>query len=116
MSLTCFPHLKSLSWRGITRGDHFWSLGEFISKNTTGVESLRILTLDLVYWWTAKESWYDYERATLGGFPPRPDNFFARRVLRSHPNEEPPRVQVTEQPFPVCSLVRICGGRDDPSL
>jgi hypothetical protein len=41
-------------------------------------------------WWKAEKSWYDHQKATFGGFPPRPDNFFARRVIYPHPEEEAP--------------------------
>jgi hypothetical protein len=89
VDLAHFTQLKCFSWRGITRGSHFWSLGEFI-KNRAGVEGLRTRTIDLVNWWQAQKSWSNHQVATLGGFPPRPDYFFARRVLCPHRDEEAP--------------------------
>lgn len=88
VDLTHFKHLRSLSWRGISRGDHFWSLGQFIRENSAGVEGLKSITLDLVDWWKAERSWHDHQSAILGGYPPGRENFFARRVLGVHPEEE----------------------------
>ena len=44
--------------------------------------------MDLIEWSWAQSRWYDHQKATLGGFPPRPDNFFGTRILKIQPGEE----------------------------
>ena len=83
LDLKSFTSIQSLSWKGLSRGDHFDCLEDFI-KSQTGARGLRSLTLDLVEWNRAEKGWYDHQKATLGGFPPFPpcpDNFFATRVV-----------------------------------
>ncbi|OBT50166.1 hypothetical protein VE04_08206 [Pseudogymnoascus sp. 24MN13] len=80
LDLKSYTSIQSLSWKGLSRGDHFDCLEDFI-KNQTGARGLRTLTLDLVEWNRSEKGWYDHQKATLGGFLPRPDNFFATRVV-----------------------------------
>ena len=60
MNLTPFTYLRSLSWRGINEGNHFWPLREFIKENRRVLESLEILTSDLRDWWRAGKCFYNY--------------------------------------------------------
>jgi hypothetical protein len=79
--------MQSLSWKGLNRGDHFDCLARFF-KEQAGAQELRSLELDLVNWTRADSGWYSHQRATLGGFPPRPDNFFATSILGVQPDQE----------------------------
>lgn len=85
--LRSFTNIQSLSWKGLIRGDHFDCLTGFI-KNQAGAQKLRSLTLDLIRWTRAERGWYVHQRNTLGGSPPRPDNFFATNILGIQPNLE----------------------------
>jgi hypothetical protein len=69
------------------RGEYFWSFGGFVQKNKPGVESLQNLSLDLIDCIKADHAWYEHEKATRGGFPYRPVNFFAEIVLGILPEE-----------------------------
>jgi len=79
--------IQSLSWKGLSKGDHFDCLASFI-KNRAGARRLRSLALDLVEWTRAESGWYAHQRATLGGSPPRPDNFFATSILGIQPDQD----------------------------
>jgi hypothetical protein len=85
LDLTEFSRIQSFTWRGLNRGDDFWSLGKFVNANAKGIKTL---SLDLVDWEKAENTWYDFQRAMLGGFPDHPDNFFARKVLEVQRGEE----------------------------
>lgn len=87
LDLGPFTSIQSLSWRGLVRGDHFDCLNSFI-KDQIRARKLKSLALDLVEWSWAQSRWYDHQKATLGGRPPRPDNFFATRVLGIQPEDK----------------------------
>ncbi|KFY03358.1 hypothetical protein V490_00205, partial [Pseudogymnoascus sp. VKM F-3557] len=70
--LRSFTSLQALSWKGLSRSDHFDCLKGFV-KNQTGARRLRTLVLDLIEWETAKDGW-----SQQTGMP---DNFFATEVL-----------------------------------
>lgn len=70
--LRSFTSLQSLSWKGLSRSDHFDCLKGFV-KNQTGARRLRTLVLDLIEWETAKGGW-----SQQTGMP---DNFLATEVL-----------------------------------
>lgn len=44
--------------------------------------------MDLVEWSRADQAWYEHQQATLGGFPPHVDNFFATSILGIEPEQE----------------------------
>jgi hypothetical protein len=89
LNLRPLTSLQSLCWKGLVRGDHFDSLKGFIkNREGEGARKLRTLTLDLVEWSRADVAWYQHQQATLGGFPPRLDNFFATLILGIVPEKE----------------------------
>ena len=95
--LSSFTSLQSLSWKGLSRSDHFDCLKGFV-KNHTGVRRLRKLVLDLVDWKTAEKGWYEHqeEYETSG-------NFFASRVL----GIESDRIKVLFQSLETLLLVGV---------
>lgn len=87
VDLNLFIDMQSLSWKGLNRGDRFDSLKNFI-KLQTGARRLRSLTLDLIKWTWAESGWYAHQRATIGGYPHSPENFFATGILGIKPGRE----------------------------
>jgi hypothetical protein len=87
LDLKPFTSIRSLSWKGLGRGDHFDCLASFF-KNQAEAQRLRTLELDLVEWTAAELGWYAHQIETLGGSPPRPVNFFATTILGIQPNQE----------------------------
>jgi hypothetical protein len=77
VDLVKFDELRHLSWKGIGRQNEIDSSRDFIDRNGKVLENL---TLDLIDWEKAEESWLeDYSRDEEGDLVEVPDNFFASR-------------------------------------
>jgi hypothetical protein len=85
IDLIQFCDIRSFTWRGINRRDHFMSLARFIENNVTGLVTL---ALDFVSWNKVEKTWRSYELRMGGNVPQFSDNFFARKVLGIQPGGE----------------------------
>ncbi|KFY47342.1 hypothetical protein V494_00025 [Pseudogymnoascus sp. VKM F-4513 (FW-928)] len=95
--LSSFTSLQSLSWKGLSRSDHFDCFEGFV-KNAAGARRLRSLVLDLVDWKTAENGWYEHEEEYETS-----RNFFATRVL----GIEPAGIKVLFQSLETLLLVGV---------
>ena len=95
--LSSFTSLQSLSWKGLSRSDHFDCFEGFV-KNEAGARRLRSLVLDLIDWKTAENGWYEHEEEYETS-----RNFFATRVL----GIEPAGIKVLFQSLETLLLVGV---------